>query len=147
MEAFVWDGCTQADELSLEIVQLVAAGIVSMAMKNPLIANLYEVTGWETLAKRREHQKLSWMYKIVNRLTPGFLYDIVPPMVHRKNTYDMLSRLCITAIQCRTLSFSRSFFPFTFMLCNSLPVGIRHSENVSDFKNNLKKGRGLNSKQ
>ena len=52
----VWDGCTQADELSLEIFQLDVALIVSGTMKNTHIAKLYEETGWKTLAKRREHQ-------------------------------------------------------------------------------------------
>ena len=61
----VWDEYNQADELSLERVQVHAALIFSGAMKNTAIAKLYEETGWETLSKRREHQKLFCMYKIV----------------------------------------------------------------------------------
>ena len=29
------------------------------------------------------------MYKIVNKMTPGYLYDIIPPMVHRRTSYDV----------------------------------------------------------
>ena len=87
------------------------------------------------------------MYKILNRLTPDYMYDIMPPLVHRRTTNDMRHRLNITFMQCTTTSFSRSFFPSAIKLWNSLLLRIRNSESVYDFREHLKKGTDLNPKQ
>ena len=74
----VWDGCSETNEQALEKVQLAAARVVTGALKSTPIEKIYEETGWETLAKRREHQKLVLLYKIFNRLTPDYLYNVLP---------------------------------------------------------------------
>ena len=41
----------------------------------PLV-NLYRECGWVTLNTRRKEQKLAFLYKAVNDLTPDYIFDL-----------------------------------------------------------------------
>ena len=45
------------------------------------LVNLYRECGWVTLNNRRKEQKLAFMYKAVNDLTPDYIYDLIPHFV------------------------------------------------------------------
>ena len=134
----VWDGCAQADAKLLEDIQLTAARTVTGAMKTTPAAKLYEETGWETLEKRRERSKLTLMYKIINRLTPQFLFDILPDLPDDNPRYNLRQRPdAVSSFNCRTCLFENSFFPSTTKLWNLLPSEIRNSPTLAQFKRKI----------
>ena len=57
-------------------VQLYAARIVTGLSIITSRTSLYLETGWEPLVNRRDHSKLSTMYKIYNKLVPSYLKEI-----------------------------------------------------------------------
>ena len=77
----VWDGSTQADANRLEQVQLNKARIVTGLPVFASLDSLYYETGWETLSQRRTNKKLTFMFKIVNNETPGYLKNLLPNRV------------------------------------------------------------------
>jgi hypothetical protein len=45
--------------------------------------------GWEPLYKRREKQKLILLYKIINGLTPDYMYDMIQPYTENIHDYNL----------------------------------------------------------
>ena len=141
----VWDGCAQTDEKLLEDLQLTAARIVTGAMRTTPSAKLYEETGWETLSRRRELSKLTMMFKIVNRLTPSYLYAALPNVPapddnHPYNTRrqsDIGRRPALPPFITRLTLFDKSFFPSTIKLWNLLPLDIRNLPTLGQFKKSI----------
>ena len=135
----VWDGCAQADEHQLENIQLAAARIVTGAMRTTANVKLYEETGWETLSKRRERNKLIFMYKIVNNLSPNYFQNLIPniPTPETPVNYNTRRRFDLPHFRARTDIFDKSFFPSATRLWNLLPFDIRNSPTLSQFKSNL----------
>ena len=134
----VWDGCTITEEEKLEGVQLAAARIVTGAFTGTANAKLYEELGWQTLAKRRENSKLIQMYKIVNNLVPNTLQSIIHGNTNSEiPTYNTRQSSDLPRFRTRTDLFSKSFFPSTVRLWNALPLEIRNSPSLAQFKSKL----------
>ena len=133
----MWSGCTEADALKLEDVQITAARIVTGAMHGTNINKLYEETGWHTLAKRRESAKLTLMYKMVNKLVPESLCSLITstevPSFNTRRPFNL------THFQARTELFDKSFFPSTVRLWNQLPLETRNSTSIHTFKSKILK--------
>ena len=85
----VWDNCTQYEANELEQIQHEAARIVTGATKLVSINSLFLETGWETLALRRDKQKLQLFYKMYNEFTPDYLSSLVPPHIGNTTTYQL----------------------------------------------------------
>ena len=68
--SIVWDGCSQQDSEALERLQNEAARIVTGLTRSVHVTldNLYAECGWTSLAERRKQNKLTFMYRSVNRL-------------------------------------------------------------------------------
>ena len=77
----MWDGCSEQDKTALERFQNEAARSVTGLTRSTSIANLYKECGWDSLAKRRQFQKMCLMYKCSNDLVPDYISDIIPPLV------------------------------------------------------------------
>ena len=140
----VWDNCAQTDEKLLEDLQLTAARIVSGAMRTTPNEKLYEETGWETLAKRRERSKLIIMYKIVHGLTPNYLHAILPntPVQEVNTRYNTRRTLntCtsnLPTFESRTVLFEKSFFPSAIKSWNLLPLETRNLPSLTRFKQRI----------
>ena len=134
----IWDGCTQAESLRLENIQLAAARIISGAMRTKSNAKLYEETGFVTLEKRRELLKLTQMYKIINGLVPSYLSDIVFDNPNSERHYYTRQADDLPSIRARTDVFNNSFFPSAIRLWNQLPLDVRNSTTLTEFKNKIK---------
>ena len=74
----VWDNCTMQDTSTLEKLQNEAARIVTGLTRSVSLVNLYRECGWVPLHTRRKEQKLAFMYKAVNDLTPEYISDLIP---------------------------------------------------------------------
>jgi hypothetical protein len=133
----LWDGCFERDAESLELVQRRAARIVSGAIRGTPTVNVYKELAWEPLSKRRERHKLIMFFKIVNGMTPASLSDLLLPRVDERTRYNLRNTADFTNFACRTETFKRSFFPSTTILWNSLPVCIRNSTSIREFKRHL----------
>ena len=133
----VWDGCTQADALRLESIQLAAARVISGALRTTSNMKLYEETGLTQLAKRRETSRLILMYKIKNNLVPGYLSNIFPNDPNLNRRYNTRQASDLPHFRARTELFDKSFFPATTRLWNNLPLEIRNSKSLSEFKSKI----------
>ena len=77
------------------------------------------------------------MYKITHQLVPEYLSNTIPtdPNPNRYNTRHSSD---LPHFRARTELFDNSFFPSTTRLWNSLPLDIRNSNSLRDFKNHIK---------
>ena len=137
----VWSGCTTADAELLESVQLAAARAVTGGIRCTSHVALYNETGWETLAKRRDKHRLKLLYKIINGFTPGYLHDLIPSSVFARNSYNVRSKNNISEVYARTNLYSNSFIPAAIREWNKLPLSFRNSEDVVSFQSKLNKDR------
>ena len=71
--------CTKKEIDLLESVQIVAGRIITGLRCNSPRQKLYHELGWESLEYRRNKHKLTLFYKILNGLTPAYLYELVQP--------------------------------------------------------------------
>ena len=62
----------------LEQVQYKAAPVVSGCWQGTSRVKIYSELGWESLSDRRWFRRLTCFYKIVNKLTPAYLYEHLP---------------------------------------------------------------------
>ena len=131
----LWHGCTDQLSSMLERVNLAAARVVTGATRHASGRLLYEETKWESLAQRREKHKLTFMYKIVNGLSPLYLSDRLP--TNTPMTYNLRNENDTSVPRCRTMMRQNSFFPATIALWNSLDISIRNASSISQFKNKL----------
>ena len=78
------------------------------------------------------------MYKIVNHEAPSYLNDLLPNTVNTASNYNLRNRLNFEIPFVRLCSYENSFFPSTLKLWNELPLNIRNSSSVSQFKANVR---------
>ncbi|MEW8543133.1 MAG: reverse transcriptase family protein, partial [Candidatus Thiodiazotropha sp.] len=133
----VWDNCTLNDNKSLEAVNIEAMRIITGATKLCSIAKLYDETGWATLETRRNAQKLIIFYKMINGLTPAYLSQLIPPLVHESSQYSLRNSNNISTVHAHSNMYYNSFLPSVIRAWNNLPVLVRNSISLADFKKNL----------
>ena len=124
----VWDGCTVAQQNSLEKLQNEAARIVTGLTKLVTLNRLYKECGWQTLQERRTNQKLKLMYKAVNDMVPPYIWDLISPIVANVSRYELRNSKNISRIPIRTSTFSKSCIPSTINAWNNLQAPLRECE-------------------
>ena len=134
----VWNGCSITDSNRIEKVQLHAARIITGLPIFAFLNSLYFKTGWEKLDERRKSKKLALIYKIVNNKAPSYLNDLLPNTVNAASNYNFRNRLNFEISFARLCSYENAFFPSTLKLWNELPLNIRSSSSVSQFKANVR---------
>ena len=117
----------------LDKVQNVAARNVTGCTKLVSIFDLYREAGWETLSQRRRKHTLILLYKMIYRLAPNFLNNLIPPTVGSSSTYNLRRSNNLRTIACRTSLYSNSFFPSVINDWNDLRDEIRNAESLSSF--------------
>ena len=85
----ICDNCTQNEANLLESVQVEVGRIITGLRVNSSRSKLYSELGWEPLYKRREKQKLILHYKIINGLTPDYMYDMIQPYTENIHDYNL----------------------------------------------------------
>ena len=80
----VWGNCTKKESDLLESVQIEAGRIITGLRCNSSRQKLYHELGWRTLENRWNKHKLIIFYKILNGLTPAYLYELVQPYLPRQ---------------------------------------------------------------
>ncbi|KAK3084597.1 hypothetical protein FSP39_016077 [Pinctada imbricata] len=120
-----------------EKFQLEAARIVTGLPSYASRYALYFETGWGTLKSRREKRKLNLMYEIQHNIAPDYLRELVPPLVRENNDYNLRNNENINIPPCRLNIYRKSFVPSTISLWNNLPIDVRNSTNINQFKKRL----------
>ena len=135
----LWSNCGITLMESVEDVQLLAARIVTGAIKGTRHKNLYDETGWETLEKRQEIHQLKLFHKMVHNCAPTYLNDKVPPEVASTSAYNLRnSQNTFPLIPARTNNMKFSFLPSTISKWNDLNPLIRQIENTKEFVNKIR---------
>ena len=125
----------RADLMNLiEQIQYKAALIVSGCWQGTSRVKLYDELGWETLADRRWGRRMTVYYKIVNGLTPSYLFEHVPDETPRT-----LRKFTPKAPISRTARYDNSFFPFCINSWNDLDSDLKCSPTLDIFKTKLNK--------
>ena len=144
--AIVWDNCTAQNSNTLEKLQNEAARIVTGLTRSVSLDKLYRECGWVPLSVRRHEQKLSFMYKAVNGLSPDYIRDIIPPFVRETNPYPLRNNNNLVIPPTRTEISRKSCIPSSVSLWNSLDNDIRSANSLSSFKSSIKRLRLNNTK-
>ena len=135
----VWYGCTSSESDQLENVQLAAARTITGATRGTKHYLIYEEAGLEKLSERRQMSKLILFYKIVHGMAPMYLQNLLPKFVYVRNRHNVRSNQNLSSLRVRTKLFDTSFFPSSIRLWNNLPLCLRNSETVEEFRVKLNK--------
>ena len=83
----VWDNCSGTLSNMLENLHLEARRIILGAVRGTTHEKLYKESGFCTLKERRRRHKLLMFHKMIDHLCPGYLSNLVPPLVSTTNPY------------------------------------------------------------
>ena len=114
----VWDNSSTEAKKQLEAIHIEAARTITGATKLCSINRLLDELGLESLQNRRNKHKLIIFYKIMNGLTPNYLSDLLPPLVHETTTYTLRNANHIQTIHANTNLYFNSFVPSTIRAWN-----------------------------
>ena len=124
----------------LESIHVEAGLIITGATKLCSIEKLFTDFGWESLQSSRNKHKLTIFYKILNGITPDYLTELVPPMIHETTRYNLRNSNDIQTMHANTNLFYNSFFPSTIRAWNNLSEDIKQATSVASFKFRLNRG-------
>ena len=97
-------------------------------------SKIYEKLGWESLSDRRKIHRLIQMYKIVNKLTPSYLRDKLPPP---GRPFDAEPSYTFLEYRTRTNRFMKSFFPDTIKQWSIVITDFNDMPTLPSFKSHL----------
>ena len=95
---------------------------------------LYRELGWDTLEHRRQkHKFICLMYKIIKKMTPTYLHNLLPQPTGSQHTYATRNINNLKHIKCRTSRYRSSFLPSTILAWNKLTSNIKESITINIF--------------
>ena len=113
----------------IESVEYNAALAITWAIRGTSKKKLYQELGLESLKDRRWLRRMSYLYKIISRKLPRYLYELIPPLQrsHRYPSYFQTFR-------CRTTFFQNSSLPFAITEWNKLDSDIKNIDSHAMFR-------------
>lgn len=123
---------------ALQKTQNRAARVITQSDYSVRFKDLLDDLGWNNLATRRMINKLCWIYKSINKMTPTYLSDIFSKR-GCSQPYDLRNEYNISLPKPRTEYLKRSFQYKAAKLWNQVPCDIRNSTNIKHFKKGLVK--------
>jgi hypothetical protein len=91
--------------------------------------NSFGRPGWSKLEDRRKSRKLNLFFKIENNMAPTYLSDCLPTIIGETVTCNLRNNDDYRTQRCRLQTSSKSFFPSTIKLWNSLPDSVKFLPN------------------
>ena len=119
----------------VERVQYRGALAVTGTWKGTNRTKLYENLGWESLSDRRKMNRLIQLYKIINKLTPSYLRDKLPPPKH---PFQAEPSYTLREYRSKTDRFARTFFPDSVKQWNVVITDFSEMPTLSSFKSHLR---------
>ncbi|KAI8510712.1 hypothetical protein Bbelb_116280 [Branchiostoma belcheri] len=117
---------------TLEQVQYHAGRLVSGAMARTPRVKLLEELEWDSLATRRDYNRLLLMYRLVSGSVPLHLQVLIPTT--RDSQRRLRNDTHLHVPFCRTTVYKNSFVPYTTRLWNSLPRDVREAATYNQFR-------------
>ena len=133
----VWDNCSGTFSNMLENLHLEAIRIILGAVRGTSHEKLYKESGFFTLKERRKRHKLLMFHKMINHQCPGYLSNLVPPLVSTTNPYHRRRPHERVIPAHKTELSANSFIPSTTQLWNTLPQTIQTNPSISLLKKYL----------
>ena len=97
---------------------------------------MYDELGLHTLIERRWRSKLTFFYKIVNGLLPGYLYLYLKFPSQENYPLRSASTTRINPIPSRSKTCRKTFFLYSPNEWNKLKPEVRNAKQIGDFKKN-----------
>ena len=120
------------DTQKLECLQPEAARIVFVLVLNVYILKLCG-QNWKTVESLGNS---IYFYKIEHNMAPTYLSDCLPTSIGETVTYNLRNNDDYRSQRCRLQTSSKSFFPSTIKLWNSLPNSVKSLPTFSKLKKN-----------
>ena len=121
----------------LENLHLDAIRIILGAVRGTSHEKLYKESGFCTLKERRKRHKLLMFHKMIDHQCPGYLSNLVPPLVLTTNPYHRRRPHERVIPAHKTELYTNSFIPSTTQLWNTLPQSIQTNPSISLLKKYL----------
>ena len=118
---------------NVEKVQYQAALATTGAWQGSSRIKLYEELGWESLSDRRMCRRVLQLHKIVDKKTPNYLREKLPP--NRRNLINLPN--VFQEIKCRTERYSNSFFPDAVKCWNNIVSQFEHFPTFDGLKDHI----------
>ena len=99
--------------------------------------NWYDELGLMSLSKRRSCNKLTFFYKIVNGLLPGYLHSCIEFFSQNNYPLRSVSSGKLKCVPSRIKSFSKTFFPYCIDELNKFNPEIRNVKPTYNFKKSI----------
>ena len=131
----------------MEKVQYRACLVIISGIQGAYREQLYDKLGLHSLVKKHYHNKLVFLYKIVNRLLPDYLYSYLHFPPQEGYLLRPSSGPIIRPLPTRTESFKGAFFPYCINEWNKLKVGIRNAKLINIFKKSIVRERDRKKKE
>ena len=119
----------------LQIQQNRAMRFILGCDKYTSIRLMLDTLNFLSIEQRVHLNVLTFIFKILNHLTPNYLFDVICPLLNLDNSRRTTRQL--TDIQprfCKTTSAQKSLFYFGVQMYNKLPVKIKQSDTIAKFK-------------
>jgi hypothetical protein len=136
------DSCSNIDSIKIENIQRRAGILLTCAIIVTKHKTLLKEAGVESLKTCRKLHRLTYLYKIKNKVTPDYLVNIRPLPTHNTQNYDLRRPSQLIPIRARTAIYYNSFLPATIRDWNSLPKDVLSAISVSCFKKLLQQTDG-----
>ena len=133
----VWDGCSAKLSNKMQKLQNRAARIITKSNYDSSATQLLESLHWDDLSKRRKKHKAFLICKILNGLAPQYLRNI---FTNRATSYTLRDNEAkLNFPKPRTNYLKRAICYDGASLWNSLPLDIRCSSSLGEFRSKINK--------
>ncbi len=134
----IFTNLTQRDANRLEILQNKAARFVTGAITGTNNSRLLKEVGWDSLHDRRISYLMTLMFKTTAGLGPTYLGEILINMTYIQAQYNLRNPQ-LALVQAHTSRYRNCPLPLAIRCWNNLPIALRASQTVDQFKRNYKR--------
>jgi hypothetical protein len=85
----IYDNCSNIDSIKIENIQRRACILLTVTIRVTKLKTLLKEAGVESLKTRRKLHRLTYLFKIKNKLTPDYLVNIHPLSSHDTHNYHL----------------------------------------------------------
>ena len=117
----------------IQKIQNEAARIVTGLTRSVSLERLYNECGWDSLALRRNNQKLKFMCKATHGMVPSYISDIIPETVGETSRYYLRNRSYISSLPQRTSIFQKPCLSSSVNAWNALDNQFRNCQSYESF--------------
>ena len=122
----------------LQMVQNSAARIVMISSKRQHITPILKALHWLPVKQRIQYKALLLTYKVIHKLAPRYLEDLVRPYQQERNLRSANQHLLeVPSTRLKTFG-DRAFSVYAPRLWNAMPIHVKQAPSLALFKKMLK---------